>query len=71
MQDLNEVLASHFDDFGQRVVEAYIRPLKIKDSVPKYRVPIQSIISEWLGDEELLTAMAQQAVPLFYLIGTT
>ena len=62
MQDLNEVLASHFDDFGQRVVEAYIRPLKIKDSVPKYRVPIQSIISEWLGDEELLTAMAQQAV---------
>lgn len=62
MQDLNEVLATHFDNFGQRVVEAYIRPLKIKDSVPKYRVPIQAIISAWLEDEALLSAMAQQAV---------
>lgn len=46
MQELNAVLASHFDDFGQKVVEAYIRPLKIKDSVPKYRVPIQAVLNE-------------------------
>ena len=45
MQEVNAVLASHFDDFGQTVVEAYIRPLKIKDSVPKYRVPIQTILT--------------------------
>ena len=31
MQDVNQVLASHFNEFGQKVVEAYIRPLKIKD----------------------------------------
>ena len=30
MQDVNQVLASHFNEFGQKVVEAYIRPLKIK-----------------------------------------
>ena len=35
MHNVGEVLASHFDDFGQKVMEAYIRPLKIKDSVPK------------------------------------
>lgn len=62
MQEVNAVLASHFDDFGQKVVEAYIRPLKIKDSVPKYRVPIQAILNNWLEDEDTLTAMANAAL---------
>ena len=62
MQQVNTVLASHFDDFGQKVVEAYIRPLKIKDSVPKYRVPIQNILTGWLEDDALLTAMSNAAL---------
>ena len=62
MQDVNEVLASHFDNFGQKVVEAYIRPLKIKDSVPKYRVPIQSVLKSWEEDDDLLLAMANAAL---------
>ena len=62
MQDVNQVLASHFNDFGQKVVEAYIRPLKIKDSVPKYRVPIQSILKLWEEDSALLLAMANAAL---------
>lgn len=62
MQELNAVLASHFDDFGQKVVEAYIRPLKIKDSVPKYRVPIQAVLNEWLEDDNTLIAMATAAL---------
>lgn len=62
MREVNEVLASHFDDFGQKVVEAYIRPLKIKDSVPKYRVPIQKILTDWLEDEALLAAMSNAAL---------
>lgn len=61
MQDVNKVLSSHFDDFGQRVIEAYIRPLKVKDSVPKYRVPIQKILDAWLTDDGLLLAMANSA----------
>lgn len=61
MRNVNEVLSSHFDDFGQTVVETYIRPLKIKDSVPKYRVPIQSILDGWLDDDALITAMANSA----------
>ena len=62
MQDVNLVLSSHFDNFGQRVIEAYIRPLKIKDSVPKYRVPIRTILDEWLEDNDLLLAMANVAL---------
>ncbi len=62
MQEVNTVLASHFDDFGQKVVEAYIRPLKIKDSVPKYRIPIQTILNSWLEDDAQLTAMANAAL---------
>lgn len=62
MQDVNQVLASHFDDFGQKVVEAHIRPLKIKDSVPKYRVPIQSVLKAWEEDDALLLAMANAAL---------
>ena len=62
MQDVNQVLASHFNDFGQKVIEAYIRPLKIKDSVPKYRVPIQSVLRNWAEDDALLLAMANTAL---------
>lgn len=61
MQEANEVLASHFDGFGQKVIEAYIRPLKIKDSVPKYRVPIQSVLRSWAEDDDLLLAMSRAA----------
>ena len=62
MQEVNEVLASHFNDFGQKVIEAYIRPLKIKDSVPKYRVPIQSVLKNWAEDDALLLAMTNAAL---------
>ena len=62
MREINAVLASHFDDFGQTVVEAYIRPLKIKESVPKYRGPIQEILKAWLEDDALLTAMSNAAL---------
>ena len=61
MQDVNQVLSAHFNDFGERVVEAYIRPLKVKDSVPKYRVPIQSVLDEWLEDDGALMEMAVAA----------
>lgn len=58
MHNVGEVLSSHFDDFGQKVMEAYIRPLKIKDSVPKYRISIQNVLNDWAENDELLIAMA-------------
>ena len=61
LYQVNEVLAKHYDDFGENVVEKYIKPLKIKDSVPKYKIPIQQILDEWL-QEEILQEMAQAAL---------
>lgn len=62
LKDVNQVLAMHFDDFLQHIVEVYIRPLKIKDSVPKYKVPIQQVIDSWLENDALLDAMAKAAL---------
>ncbi len=62
MRNVNLILAMHFDDFLQHIVEAYIRPLKIKDSVPKYKVPIQQVLDSWLEDNDLLNAMANAAL---------
>jgi len=62
MQNINEVLISHFDEFGQKVIEAYVRPLKIRDSVPKYRIPIQNILNNYLEDDTLLLAISNAAL---------
>ncbi len=62
MQEVNDVLEAHFDNFGQKVVEAYIRPLKIKDSVPKYKVPIQKVLEKWLDDDQLILDMSNAAL---------
>lgn len=62
MQEVNKVLASHFDDYGQKIAEAYIRPLKIKDSVPKYRGPIQNVLKSWVENDTLLIAMSNAAL---------
>ena len=61
MRNINKVLSSHFDDFGQRVVETYIRPLKIKDSVPKYKVRIIAILNKWIEDDGILYAVSNAA----------
>ena len=61
MRNINKVLASHFDDFGQKVVETYIRPLKIKDSVPKYKIPILIILNKWIEDDGILYAISNAA----------
>jgi len=62
IQDINKVLSSHFDDFGQKVIESYIRPLKIRDSVPKFKVPIRSILDEWLESDAVLLAISNAAL---------
>ena len=61
IQDLNKILSSHFDDFGQKVIEAYVRPLKIRDSVPKYKIPIRNILDEWIENDAMLLAISNAA----------
>lgn len=62
LTNINEVLSSHFDEYSRNLAEAYIRPLKIKDSVPKYKNPIRDVLHRWLDDDALLTAMCKESL---------
>ena len=62
MTDVNKVLAAHYDHFSQKIIEQYIRPLKVKDSVPKYKIPIMNVLDLWLLDNDVLNEMANSAV---------
>jgi hypothetical protein len=61
-RNVNQILQAHYDSFLAQVVEACIKPLKIKDSVPKYKGPIQSILSSWLDDSDVIAQMANEAL---------
>ncbi|MFI3330116.1 MAG: DUF5716 family protein [bacterium] len=52
LKDGNEVLAMYYDDFMKNVSETYIRPLKIRESVPKYREFIKNTLLDWVEDEK-------------------
>jgi len=56
--NINEILATHFDDFYHKIIEEHIQPLKIKDSIPKYKNPINNILDSWLSNDDIINGMA-------------
>jgi len=56
---INEILAAHYDDFYHQIIETYIQPLKIKDSIPKYKNPIHQVLEAWLRSDEIINAVAE------------
>ncbi len=55
--NVNNVLRSHYEIYQEEIVSRILRPLKIKDSVPKYKIPIQLILKSWLVDNNALEIM--------------
>ena len=55
----NEVLSEHYDEFYSTIIEKYVKPLKIQESIPKYKMDIVAYIDNWLSDIKLLEEMAQ------------
>ena len=55
--NVNTVLNLHYDRFRQEIAEKILRPLKIRDSVPKYKRPIEIFLKSWLVDDDLLNAL--------------
>lgn len=55
--NVNNVLRSHYEIYQEEIVSRILRPLKIKDSVPKYKIPIQLILKSWLVDNNALELM--------------
>lgn len=55
--DVNNVLHSHYEIYQEEIVSRILRPLKIKDSVPKYKIPMQLILKKWLIESDTIEQM--------------
>ncbi len=55
--DVNNVLHSHYEIYQEEIVSRILRPLKIKDSVPKYKIPMQLILKKWLVENDTIEQM--------------
>lgn len=56
---VNQVIADHFSSYQEEVVARILQPLKIKDSVPKYKQPIKNILQQWLVYEDIMDRMVE------------
>ncbi len=59
--DVNLLLQNHFEEYKQMADRIY-HPIKTMDSIHRYMAPIQEILSDILGDEELMSGMRKRAV---------
>ena len=57
--NVNNVLRSHYEIYQEEVVSRILRPLKIKDSVPKYKIPMQNILKKWIVEDNVIDSMVQ------------
>lgn len=62
MINVNNVLSSHYTQYREEIVAKILRPLKIKDSVPKYRMPLTLILKKWLIDDEAIKQMTDYLI---------
>lgn len=57
--NVNNVLHSHYEIYQEEVVSRILRPLKIRDSVPKYKIPMQNILKKWLVEDDVIDGMVR------------
>ncbi len=56
---VNQVLLDHFSKYQSDVVEKILLPLKVRDSVPKYKLPIKNILQSWLVYPDTMDIMVR------------
>ena len=61
-EDVNTLLAGHFDEYKARIVDAVYYPLKTMDSVPRFKHAIISTLNAWLMEEETQERIVQQGL---------
>lgn len=62
-QDVNELLAEHFEAF-KRLSDRLYHPIKTMDSVYRYMGPIQSLLGLIQSDDDLMASMQQRAMTI-------
>lgn len=60
--NVNNVLQSHYEMYQEEIVSRILRPLKVKDSVPKYKIPMQNILKKWIVEDGTIEKMVQYMV---------
>ncbi|MCL2066720.1 MAG: DUF5716 family protein [Treponema sp.] len=63
LDDVNLLLRDHFDEYKALTDQIY-HPIKTMDSVHRYRTPIMEILSETLGNYEILDGMRKRAMAI-------
>ena len=53
----NNKLADHFSKYQEEIVAPILMPLKVRDSVPKYKQPIKNILQQWLIYDDVMNSM--------------
>ncbi len=56
---VNQVIADHFSSYQEEIVAPILQPLKVRDSVPKYKIPIKNILQKWLVYEDIMESMVE------------
>ncbi|MCD8307336.1 MAG: DUF5716 family protein [Clostridia bacterium] len=54
-----EIFTAHFDEFQAEIIDRYMEPLKLQESIPKYKTDIISQINDWLSEENLFEGLAK------------
>lgn len=60
--DVNELLAQHFEAYKSKILDNIYYPLKTIDSVPRFKNTIIHLLNEWLSDEELIQSIVSQGI---------
>lgn len=61
IESINSVLAEHFDNYKEYIDKKY-HPLKTDDPVDMYKVPIQKMVDQILGQDSLFKELIRQAM---------
>ena len=61
-ENVNALLAEHFDEYKARIVDAVYYPLKTMDSVPRFKHAIISTLNTWLLEEKTQDEIVQQGL---------
>ncbi|ASA22374.1 Wadjet anti-phage system protein JetA family protein [Paenibacillus donghaensis] len=61
--EVNVLLKNHFEEY-KRMSDSIYHPIKTMDSIHRYMVPIQEILTDILADEELMDGMRSRAMTI-------
>ncbi len=61
IKDAGLVFSEAYDQFQPYFIKKFIEPLKLRESIPKYKTKIISYIDKWLSDNQILDAISDFA----------